>query len=454
MTQVQMRGEGRLMRALCFSTDLLVFAFCLHVSSWTVVAFVEPASFPMLMRDRMLGMALFGAACVTAGCYRSDRLTDRFDAVYYLTWALATTFVAEFFLFFFLLRDSHVISRRELMLSAAIAVPFLAGWRFFAARFLVNHFRSLHRFYLVIGNPLEAKRIAETINRDAPFHAHARATTLVALRKRYAAGTTGQAVPADVPQDAIIAHTGPKHGTLTETIEMCDSCFERTFLYPSQHDAIIFQHHRLSSVAGIPLILVTAGNRNATYPYIKRAIDIGCAATGLLLAGAVLAATTLTIKLTSPGPIFFRQERLGRNGRTFKILKFRSMAANASGDDAPVRALRNDPRVTTVGRFIRKYKIDEIPQLWNVLRGDMSVVGPRPLWEDFFDKEPGATLWRKRLAVRPGLTSLAHVLSSSHFTPADILRYDLMYIKNLSFLTDLRVILATVRIVLSGKGGQ
>ncbi len=455
MAKVKTHGEEHWVRCLCFSTDLLIFTFSLHAATLSVTAFLEPGDLPGLLRDRLLCIALFGGVCIAVGAYKSYRLTDRFDAIYFMLLALGVALVAQLLLALLVMRDSHVIARRELILGPAIAAPLLITWRFFAAGFLATHFQSLHRFYFVIGNPREAKRIATVINEDASSHARARNTTLAAVKRKYAhRDDRKQGDPPPTPEEAIITHTGKQHGKLTEAIEVCDACFQRTFLYPSQHDAIIFQHHNLHAVAGIPLIQVAGQQRASSYPYVKRAIDFMCATAGLLCALPVLIVTALAIKLTSPGPVLFLQERVGRGGRPFKISKFRSMVTNAKGDDAPVRAPCDDPRVTRVGRIIRKYKIDEIPQLLNVLRGDMSLVGPRPLWEDFFDKDPGATLWRKRLAVRPGVTSLAHVLSSSHFTPADVLRYDLMYIKNLSFLTDLRILFGTVRIVLSGKGGQ
>lgn len=447
--------EDRLMRVLFLATDVLVFAFCLHVASWTVAAFIERETFPALIRDRLLSIGVFSVACIAAGCYRPERLTDRFDSVYYTVLALLGALIGEFLLLQFLLRDSHVLSRRELVVAAGMALVLLAVWRVFAASFLVRHFRPLHRVYFVIGSAGEARRIAAAINGSGLPHARARLIALEGLRKRHEARLARKKrVRSALAEDAIIVHTGPRHGTLTEMIEMCDVCFARTFLYPSQHDAIIFQHHRLSSVAGIPLIVVASSSRSGAYPFVKRFGDIVCAAAALSVGSPLILAISIGIKLSSPGPVLFRQKRLGRDGRMFQILKFRSMVAQAAVGDGHVRAKREDPRVTSFGRFLRKYKLDEIPQFWNVLWGDMSLVGPRPLWPRFFDKDPGAAMWRERLAVRPGLTSLSHVLSSSHFEPADILRYDLMYIKNLSPLTDLRVLAATVRIVLGGKGGQ
>ncbi|HPG65513.1 MAG TPA: exopolysaccharide biosynthesis polyprenyl glycosylphosphotransferase [Candidatus Hydrogenedentes bacterium] len=433
---------------------MLVFAFALHVSTLSVIAFVEPSQLPLIMRDRLSCMILFGLASMMAGTYKSFRLTDRFDAVYFTLLALAVALVAKLALTKLVAHEAWVLSRRELVLGAAVAAPLLAIWRFWAAGFLATHFKSLHRYYFVIGDENEAKRIVKVINEDSAVRAKACHMSLDSLKKRHAIHEGRQGNPEPTSHEAIIAHTGVNRDELCNIITMCDHYFSRTFLYPSQHDAVVFQHHNLQPVAGIPLIQVAGQQRTASYPYLKRLMDIVCAAIGLILSSPLLIVTAIAVKLSSPGPVFFIQERLGKDGRPFRMYKFRSMYHQVDEEAAPVRAEREDPRVTAVGRIIRKYKIDEFPQMLNVLRGDMSLVGPRPLWESFFDGDPNASSWRNRLTVRPGLSGLSHVLSSSHFTPADLLRYDLMYIKNRSFLADLRILFATVRVVLSGKGGQ
>ena len=454
MAMVKSSGEQHLVRILCFLTDMLLFLLALHVATLSVAAFINLEDLWAVMLDRLSCVVLFGAASIMAGTYKAYRLTDRFDAIYFVLLALLVALVAQSVLTKFVMRDAWVLSRRELLLSVLIAAPLLASWRFFAAGFLTAHFQSLHRFNFVLGDQPEARRIAAAINQEKSLHAQASATTLDALKKRCASRDSGQGSPAPMPEDVIIAHTGNNHDGLTEIIEICDASFNRTFLYPTQHDAVVFQHHNLQAVAGIPLIQVAGQQRGASYPHVKRLMDIVVSATGLVLASPLLLMTAVAVKLTSSGPILFVHERLGRDGRPFSMYKFRSMFDRGRPEEQPVRAEPDDPRITAVGRVIRKYKIDEIPQLFNVLRGDMSLVGPRPLWEAFFEDEPAANLWRNRLTVRPGLTSLSHVLSSSHFTPADLLRYDLMYIKNRSFIADLRILFATVRIVLSGKGGQ
>ncbi|MCI0669388.1 MAG: sugar transferase [Myxococcaceae bacterium] len=194
----------------------------------------------------------------------------------------------------------------------------------------------------------------------------------------------------------------------------------------------------------------------------KRLFDMVVSAVALWLLLPVLAAVALAIKLTSRGPILFRQVRVGLHGRQFHMLKFRSMVVDAEAQKArlaalneqtgPVFKMRNDPRITAVGRFIRKYSIDELPQLVNVLRGDMSVVGPRPPVPSEVAKYEA---WqRRRLSVRPGLTCIWQVSGRNQISFEDWMYLDMQYIDHWSLKGDLDLILKTVPVVLSGRGAS
>ncbi|SEM78889.1 sugar transferase [Lihuaxuella thermophila] len=193
---------------------------------------------------------------------------------------------------------------------------------------------------------------------------------------------------------------------------------------------------------------------SSLYPFFKRVFEVVFSIALLLFTLPVLVLTAIAIKLESPGPVFYKQERVGLNGRTFNIIKLRSMRTDAE-KNGPQWAAKNDPRVTQVGKFIRKTRIDEIPQLINVLRGDMSLIGPRPerpMFTEQFDKEiPG---FKKRLAVKPGLTGWAQVNGGYEATPAEKLQMDLYYIRNQSFRLDMQILLRTVWVVISGSGAR
>jgi exopolysaccharide biosynthesis polyprenyl glycosylphosphotransferase len=193
-----------------------------------------------------------------------------------------------------------------------------------------------------------------------------------------------------------------------------------------------------------------------TYLIIKRLMDIVIAALVLLGALVIGPIIALAIRLDSPGPIFFIQTRVGRGGRPFKIVKFRSMKQNAEAKLGAVWATDDDPRITRVGRALRRSRLDEIPQMWNVLVGDMSIVGPRPERPEFEEKlEREIPFYRARRAVQPGLTGWAQVRHGYGNTMHDALRkveYDLYYIKNESLYLDLLIILRTVAVVLKLGG--
>jgi lipopolysaccharide/colanic/teichoic acid biosynthesis glycosyltransferase len=162
------------------------------------------------------------------------------------------------------------------------------------------------------------------------------------------------------------------------------------------------------------------------------------------------------IRLDSPGPIFFSQMRVGERRRIYRMYKFRSMVKDAEKLSGPVWAQENDPRVTRVGRFLRRFRIDELPQLWNILKGEMSCVGPRPERSEFVQElEKTVPYYRERFSVKPGITGWAQVNFGYCATISDSiekLNYDFFYIKNMSNLMDLLVMLQTIKILLFGHG--
>ena len=193
-----------------------------------------------------------------------------------------------------------------------------------------------------------------------------------------------------------------------------------------------------------------------TYLVAKRLLDIVLALTVLAVTAPIMLLVALAIKLDSPGPILFNQTRVGRGGKLFKIYKFRSMRPDAEATLGAVWAKHGDPRITSVGRILRKSRLDELPQMWNLLVGDMSFVGPRPERPEFDEKlDREIPFYKARRAVRPGLTGWAQVRHGYGNTMADALRkveFDLYYIKNESVYLDLMIILRTVAVVLKLGG--
>jgi sugar transferase (PEP-CTERM system associated) len=190
---------------------------------------------------------------------------------------------------------------------------------------------------------------------------------------------------------------------------------------------------------------------------VKRALDVVLSLCGLIVAAPLMLLTAIAIRIDSPGLILYRQDRVGENGRIFTLFKFRSMCLDAESG-TPVWAADQDERVTRVGRFLRLTRLDELPQLWNVLAGDMSFVGPRPE-RPFFVEQLAARIpfYVERHAVKPGVTGWAQVkyrYGASIEDAMEKLRYDLYYVKHLSIVFDLTIVIDTVKVILSGKGAK
>jgi exopolysaccharide biosynthesis polyprenyl glycosylphosphotransferase len=204
------------------------------------------------------------------------------------------------------------------------------------------------------------------------------------------------------------------------------------------------------------IIFSGGAKRSAVWSVVRRVFNFTLAFIATLLSLPLSILTAIAIKLESRGPIFYIQERVGKNGHVFKIIKFRSMRQDAEKNGEPQWAQQSDPRVTHVGALIRKTRIDEIPQFINILRGEMSFVGPRaerPFFVEQLDKQ--IQFYSQRHLVEPGLTGWAQVnygYTSSVEDAVQKLQYDLYYIKNVSLLFDIWIIFKTIRIVLFGYG--
>ena len=190
----------------------------------------------------------------------------------------------------------------------------------------------------------------------------------------------------------------------------------------------------------------------------KRVFDTLIAAVGIVAASPVILFTALFVKLVSPGPAFFMQDRVGWGGKIFKIYKLRTMNLDAEKYTGPIWAKEDDPRLIKFGKIIRKLHLDELPQLFNVLKGDMSIVGPRPERPVFVKELSGQIIdYEKRIDVRPGITGLAQIWHKYDETIADVkkkVKYDLLYIREMCLMVDLRIILQTLVVAARGKGAR
>lgn len=257
--------------------------------------------------------------------------------------------------------------------------------------------------------------------------------------------------PADA---AILVAPSIGRNVLLPALTAADSKGVDVFLHPDA-DHALYAAARFFSLADLPLVSLSPERTAGAYWDVKRALDATAAGVGLVVLLPVFGAVAASIRLSSKGPVFFRQERVGFEGRPFHILKFRTMRPGAEDESGPALADAADARITPVGRWLRRTRLDELPQLWNVLRGEMSLVGPRPERPEFVARFAAEhPLYVRRHRVRPGMTGLAQIHAAYGSDYAHKLRYDLVYLGSLSFTADVRILLATIRTVATGRGAR
>ena len=231
-------------------------------------------------------------------------------------------------------------------------------------------------------------------------------------------------------------------------LKQCVAKGVQVYVIPRIGDVIMSGAERMH-MFHLPMLRVGRYNPNPEYLFIKRVFDLFVSGLALLLLSSIMVAVGIAIKATDGGPAFYKQCRLTKDGKTFNVLKFRSMRVDAEKDGvARLSTGDNDDRITPIGKFIRKCRLDELPQLINIFKGQMSIVGPRPerpeIAEQYYEELPEFAL---RLQAKAGLTGYAQVYGKYNTTPYDKLQMDLMYISNPSFVEDLKIMFATVRIL-------
>lgn len=256
-------------------------------------------------------------------------------------------------------------------------------------------------------------------------------------------------------KEVLIALESDDHSKLLEVISCCNGHDVSMKIMPDMYD-IISGQARTNQLYGFPLIEIMPQIMQPWEESAKRMMDIFASLFILLLSAPLWLIIAIAIKLDSEGPVVYSQERVGKDEKIFKMHKFRSMRADAEKDTGPVWAPVHDTRVTRVGRFLRNTRLDEIPQFINVLRGEMSLVGPRPERPYFVNKlSEEIPLYHRRLKVRPGITGWAQVKQGYDRSIDDVrskVRYDLFYIENMSLRMDMKIILYTLYVMLTGKG--
>jgi len=270
---------------------------------------------------------------------------------------------------------------------------------------------------------------------------------------------------SDIPQvvrregisGLIITHVSASPNEIQKILEYCGDIRVNIYMVPSLMD-VISGHFKTHQIFGVPLMVLLQDHLPGWQAQVKRLMDIVISSI-ILLAGAPLwFVLAIVIRATSPGPAIYKQVRVGRNGRNYTMLKFRSMCADAEKRTGPQWAKAHDPRITPVGRFIRTTRLDEIPQFINVLKGEMSLVGPRPERPFFVEQLKKEIPWYvRRIKMKPGITGWAQVKHKYDASIEDVKQkvlYDLYYFENMSLALDVKIMLRTILVVFTGKGAH
>jgi exopolysaccharide biosynthesis polyprenyl glycosylphosphotransferase len=309
---------------------------------------------------------------------------------------------------------------------------------------------------ILIGASPEARKLREAASAranfeyvfaDAPDDRHGRAADGGTPELR-------RLVKEEGVEEVVVADPNFPTSELLQYLVQCAGLDVRFKVVPGLLE-LIRSPGKVKLVAGVPLVDLFGDELPTMREIGRRIFDVAAATVGLVLTLPFWPLIALAVKLSSPGHVLYRQERVGLHGRSFKLLKFRTMGADAEAQTGPVLATLDDRRVSVVGRFLRKCRLDELPQLVNILKGEMSLVGPRPERPHFVGQFlESVPQYAERYRVRPGVTGLAQV-QGGYDTPArNKARYDLIYLKNRSLGLDLRILVKTVWIVLAGRGAR
>ncbi|MGQ9818741.1 MAG: sugar transferase [Candidatus Kapaibacteriales bacterium] len=400
-----------------------------------------------------------------AGMYRDWFLRSPFDE---FTAVIKTTFVGCFILFFFVFLDSSSRPRLLFLLYFINLSFFLLLGRFFAKR-LQLHFRQKKIVsipVLILGTIDEVADLFKKIRTSPSWGYDVKGVILIDQNntepkvenylpkgKIYDFLEFEKAIMQEKPFELFIAIHNPNHELILQVANKCAELGILVKIVPDLYDVLVGTV-KAFPLFSIPLIEISTQLLRPWEAFLKRVLDITISVLILVLGIPLWIIIAILIKLDSKGPVFFKQERIGKGGKVFHCYKFRSMYVG-SDKVGPLHTKINDPRVTKVGYFLRRTHLDEIPQLWNVLKGEMSLVGPRPLNLEI-DKLKENPLVKRRFVVRPGITGWNQV-NKPIYEPNDEylinkLKDDLYYIGNMSIKLDLEILLRTIYLVLRGRG--
>lgn len=349
--------------------------------------------------------------------------------------ATLCTFILVTALSFFLYES--VYSRGVVAMSSVLQAVFLTVWRYMGWR-LEEKLHS-RRSVMLMGSPEECEHVYNRLRLQPQLQ----------LNLKYICTDMEQSDWRKAAEaiDVIILCPEMRYFYKLKIINHCHKTGKIVLLIPNTYE-IFCTGAELDKIDDIPVFRSASLYPSLEVRTLKRLLDIVVAGIGFICALPFMAGTAIAIKLFDPGPILYSQIRTGKNGKEFRVYKFRTMRVDAEKYTGPMLAKENDPRITKLGKFLRTVRLDELPQIWNVVVGDMSIVGPRPERPFFvkqFTEETPEYAYRHN--VKPGITGMAQVYGKYNTTAFDKLVYDLMYIEKCGILTDLAIIIQTVKVL-------
>jgi exopolysaccharide biosynthesis polyprenyl glycosylphosphotransferase len=457
------RRRGTVLARMLFTGDTLAAVTAAAVAT-AALNLVSPAGFAYVL----CATVLWPLAAFSIGLYRSDQLA---------TWASAVTELPRGFVAMLLITWPLFGIAAVLGLDRVVALTFLTvagtavltGLARTVVRSGLHRTPDLRQRTLILGSGQVAGHVVEKLEKNAQFglvpvgivddDVHDVGSPDLPWLGRF--DDLAEVIEMQQIDRVIIAFSRASHEQLLESIRACRDAGVAVDVVPRLFE-FLDGVRALDQVGGLPLLSIGAPMLTSVSMAAKRTLDVAGSLALMAVLSPLMIAAAIAIKLESRGPVFFRQPRAGRDNSSFQLIKFRSMYVDAEARKAEMEALneaddgvmfkiREDPRVTRVGRFLRRFSLDELPQLINVLTGEMSLVGPRPLI--FPETAALEETWHlRRLELRPGLTGPWQVYGRSQSPFQEMVRFDYQYVAGWSLARDIELLLATLPAVMSGRG--